>query len=60
MVNTTNTGTARAHDVQIRSGSVTLYRRIPLPSGIQGKSRGPEIISEPGLDWEDYHGYFRT
>src|SRR2546421_12184779 len=36
MVHTTNTGTARAHDVQIRSGAVTLRGDLSIPMGAPG------------------------
>jgi hypothetical protein len=36
MVYTANTGTARAHDVQIRSGAVTLSGDLSIPAGAQG------------------------
>src|SRR5256714_10259958 len=36
MVHTANTGTARAHDVQIRSGAVTLRGDLSIPEGAQG------------------------
>src|SRR5437588_12971040 len=36
MVYTANTGTARAHDVQIRSGAVTLRGDLNIPEGAQG------------------------
>src|SRR5436189_5252039 len=36
MVHTANTGTARAHDVQIRSGAVTLRGDLSIPDGAQG------------------------
>src|SRR5947207_12520638 len=36
MVHTANTGTARAHDVQIRSGAVTLRGDLSIPTGAPG------------------------
>ena len=36
MVHTANTGTARVHDVQIRSGAVTLRGDLSIPTGAQG------------------------
>src|SRR2546426_3323382 len=36
MVHTANTGTARAHDVQIRSGAITLRGDLSIPTGARG------------------------